>query len=350
MAETLLQSGGQLYAVSGRRPRIDLAEAVRASVPNLYARKAFEQDAARLRLEEEAQRRAGTQQTIGNVLSGTGTLIQAGQLAKATGLLGGSGGLFGGSAAAAPAVSAAPAIGVEAGLVAGAEIAAPVATGAILGPTAAEAGALVATEAGAGAGGGAVGGAGGAAAGGVGASGAAAGAAVVGVASAAGGYGGGKFVRGLGARGTTGGLTGAAAGGVIGFAIGGFAGAAVGALAGGLSGAGICILVTCCHGRDSEEVALARRYRDMYLDAVDLRGYYAVGEPMVCEMQNNPRYTDEVRTELVEPLLKWGAFVLGESEEPPSEEEAWKAGAFLRHIRAVGELMESYVRSNGEVV
>jgi len=343
MAETLLQSGGQLYAVSGRRPRIDLAEAVRASVPNLYARKAFEQDAARLRLEEEAQRRAGTQQTIGNVLSGTGTLIQAGQLAKATGLLGGSGGLFGGSAAAAPAVSAAPAIGVEAGLVAGAEIAAPVATGAILGPTAAEAGALVATEAGAGAGGGA-------AAGGVGASGAAAGAAVVGVASAAGGYGGGKLVRGLGARGTTGGLTGAAAGGVIGFAIGGFAGAAVGALAGGLSGAGICILVTCCHGRDSEEVALARRYRDTYLDAVDLRGYYAVGEPMVREMQNNPRYTDEVRTELVEPLLKWGAFVLGESEEPPSEADARKAGTFLRYIRAVGETMESFTRSNGEVV
>jgi len=343
MAETLLQSGGQLYAVSGRRPRIDLAEAVRASVPNIYARKAFEQDQVRLRLEEEAQQRAGTQQTIGNVLSGTGTLIQGGQLAKSAGLLGG--GTSG--TVSTPAVAASPTIGTEAGVVTGAELAstgaevaattggaattAPGTTGAATTGTASTLGAV-----GVGATGGVIGG-------------------QVGTQV-------GKRVPGPGAvKGLTGATVGGAAGAGSAIAIGAalgtavgpvgtIVGAAIGGLVAGLQSSGICILVTCCHGRDSEEVALARRYRERYLDAVDLRGYYAVSEPMVYEMQDNPRYTQEVRTELVEPLLKWGAFVLGESVEPPSEAEARKAGAFLRYIRAVGETMDSFTRSNGETI
>ena len=41
-----------------------------------------------------------------------------------------------------------------------------------------------------------------------------------------------------------------------------------------------CIIVTAIHGRDSEQVDIARRFRDTFLDSPTLRGYYFLAEQM----------------------------------------------------------------------
>jgi hypothetical protein len=44
---------------------------------------------------------------------------------------------------------------------------------------------------------------------------------------------------------------------------------------------GLCIIITTCTSRDSEEVQIAREYRDKYLDTQTLRGYYVIAEVVV---------------------------------------------------------------------
>ena len=44
---------------------------------------------------------------------------------------------------------------------------------------------------------------------------------------------------------------------------------------------GICIIITVCTSRDSDEVNIARKFRDRYLDTETLGGYYAIAHIVV---------------------------------------------------------------------
>ena len=142
-------------------------------------------------------------------------------------------------------------------------------------------------------------------------------------------------------------LTGAALGAGAGFLIAGPLGAVIGGVAGGLGG-GFCIMVTAC-ADNLEEIELARHFRDKYMSHAQLRAYYAIAEPIVVRMNADEVYCQEIRTALVKPLLRYGAYLLNESTTPPSQHDSAVANSFLSWLEALGSHMQPFSRQNGEV-
>ncbi len=120
---------------------------------------------------------------------------------------------------------------------------------------------------------------------------------------------------------------------------------------GGLSGAvsGGCIIVTACTGRESPEVQIAREYRDKYLDHDALKGYYMIADRMVPQMEQDEKYREFVKKTLVDPLLEYGRFCLGLTRQC-SGDAAMVANDFIEKCRSLGRTVESYTRTNGEVI
>lgn len=137
------------------------------------------------------------------------------------------------------------------------------------------------------------------------------------------------------------------------FALGGVPG-----LVGNLAVSGIkefgkknCIIVTACHGADSEEVAISREYRDRYMNKQQLRAYYAMSEKLVPLLEQNDDMREYVKETLVAPLIKFGAWRLGRTREHPTPQEIAVAKNFLVYLADVGSTMhEPFVRANGEVI
>jgi hypothetical protein len=145
-------------------------------------------------------------------------------------------------------------------------------------------------------------------------------------------------------------VTGGALGGALtGFLLGGPAGAVAGGL-GGMAKAA-CVIVTACHGADSEEVAITREYRDMFMSKPQLRAYYAMSEKLVPILEQNEDVREYVKETLVAPLIKFGSWRLGKTNEHPTPREIAVAKNFLIYLSDVGSTMhEPFVRSNGEVI
>jgi len=330
-ALALAPSLNQITSLTGRVPRVSLAESLRAIAPGaLFERRQFEQEQtaaaqaerqaeqqarvvslqeAALDLQARQQAAAQRQQTVGNVISGASTVAVGALAAKELGLIGG---------VAAPA----------------AEVA-----GATTGAAAAEVGLGVAPAA--------------ASQGAVGTLGSLASAALPAAAGAGLGFGVGKLVNlipgeSTGAR-VGKGLGGAALGAGAGFLAGGPIGAIAGGLFGGLGGGGLCILVTAC-AEHPEEIALAKRYRALHMSKAAVRGYYVLAEPIAARMQQDKAYCGYIREALVEPLLRYGAYQLHETETRPTENDRAVAGAFLDLCDELGKSVRTYRRQTGEWV
>ena len=143
-----------------------------------------------------------------------------------------------------------------------------------------------------------------------------------------------------------GGGTGAAAG----FLTGGPVGAVIGGIGGALGGAGLCIIVTACSD-NYEEIALAKRYRAKHMSRNQLKGYYCVSDDIVEKMEHDIQYRSNIRTRLVEPLLRVGAERLGEEYGgKPSDEDKATAVQFLSLLERIGSEMPYYQRKNGEII
>lgn len=330
-------SGNQLQAVSGRRRRPILGDLLLEARADLPARMAFQQRERELALQEEDQRlnaqalarqeqaqreaaaaqaRGQRQQVIGTAISGVG---QAGQLY----VLGKSGGLFGGGTTAASA-TAAPSTAAGTSLIAAEESAGLAGAESASATAPAATGSLSTLAAGAG----------------------------IAAIGAGAGYGLSKapiprYGSALAGAGAGAGL-GALAGTFVFPGIGTAAGAIIGGIAGGLTG-GLCIIATAC-AQSAEEIALAKRFRERFMSPEAKRGYYVLAEGIAARMQADPDYCHTIRHGLVLPLMRYGAWELGETEKHPSVQDQDIAGVFLGLCEELGRSVRQYTRQTGEVI
>lgn len=382
----VLSGPRQQEAVTGRQQPSVLPDIVRASSSQAIANRRYAQEQRRLDLLRREQERRQRQETIATGIQGGQTLIEGYGLAKETGILddifgagettpvAGTEGVFTAETSPGAVALSEQGLGGAETVAAGGEVSA---TGGAAGSegTAATTGAATGGTA---------------AAGGAAPAGSTATTGVFGTTSVAGSVAGGVgagVVGGIGGRevaghsppilnkivagpaslipGTdeeeeeriSGGLQGATLGAGGGFAVGGPVGAGVGFVIGGLVGSGVidiggCIIVTACCGRDSEEVQVARAYRDAKMTREQLRAYYYLSENFfVPRMESDEKYRFFIRQYLVDPLIAYGRFVVGMpmNAPPPSPEDTIVAQQFLNFLMALGNRMPPYTRQNGEV-
>ena len=347
-ALALTPSLNQITSLTGRAPRISLAESLREIAPGaLYARRQFTQEQASADLAERQLEQQGRgvslqdaaldlqarqqasqqrQQTVGNAISGVTTLGTGVVTAKQLGLFGGATLPAAEVAAGQTALGASTSAGLTATGAAAEAVPAATAAPALASSGASGAGLL---------GGGSL---------------AAAAPYAVGAAAGIGvGYGASKGLSAAGLHGRpnralSGAIGGAVAGTIVAPGIGTLIGAGVGGLIGGL-----CILVTAC-AEHPEEIALAKRYRDRYMTTEARRGYYVLAEPIAARMKQDQCYRNHIRRALVEPLLRYGAYELHETDVKPSEHDKTVTFGFLDLCEELGESIQHYRRENGEWV
>ena len=103
-------------------------------------------------------------------------------------------------------------------------------------------------------------------------------------------------------------------------------------------GRGPCIIVTICTSRDSEEVNIARDYRDKYLSIEQLRGYYIIAEKVVPYLKYN----------IIKKLVK--KFLVDKLISHAKDKHNITTKLFLKLCEHFGQQQLSFVRSNGEIV
>jgi hypothetical protein len=111
----------------------------------------------------------------------------------------------------------------------------------------------------------------------------------------------------------------------------------------------VCIIVTACTDPDSPEVEIAREFRDKFLDAEQLRGYYLLASKIVPLIESNGIVKKLVKKWLVDRLVDYGAVMLGKKEKTSLRSSYIVSRLFLSLIRAVGKTRTQFVRSNMEV-
>ena len=112
---------------------------------------------------------------------------------------------------------------------------------------------------------------------------------------------------------------------------------------------GGCIIVTACTDRNSPEVEITRKYRDRFLDADQLRGYYVLAERVVPLLERNETARKNVKKWLVDRLIDYGSHRLDLKKKRPALMSYVVAKMFLATIKTIGMIVPQYVRTNGEV-
>jgi hypothetical protein len=111
---------------------------------------------------------------------------------------------------------------------------------------------------------------------------------------------------------------------------------------------GGCIIVTACTHPHAYEVEIAREYRDKFMDADQLRGYYMMAERIVPWLDCNLK-KKAIKRWFVDPLVDYGEVTLAKKPGPCRMFSYIVARLFLSLCRVVGKKRESFVRENGEV-
>jgi len=199
----------------------------------------------------------------------------------------------------------------------------------------------------------------GATAGSTGAAGTAMGVAGTAAVGYAGGYYGSRIPIGKGKKAgrMKGAATGAAAGAGFGTFVAPGVGTAAGAVIGGVmgyfgakssEGGGGCIIVSAATDPASEEVQIARAYRDRFLSRQTLRGYYIIAEKIVPLMIKHEWFKKIVKKCLVDKLVEYGREKLGLGGKAPLVSRIITK-LFLSLCNVTGKTVPVFVRSNGEV-
>jgi hypothetical protein len=115
------------------------------------------------------------------------------------------------------------------------------------------------------------------------------------------GFGVSKLVEKVTGSSGAGGFAGGVAGG---FAVAGPPGAIIGGLIGLLTSK--CIIISACTGRDSEEVRIANKYSDKFLDFDQMLGYYGMSYYVAPVIHKHPGLKNFVRVQLVNKLCDYG--------------------------------------------
>jgi hypothetical protein len=108
-----------------------------------------------------------------------------------------------------------------------------------------------------------------------------------------------------------------------------------------------CIIVTACTDRHSPEVEIAREYRDKFMSADQLRGYYMIAEAV---MPWVVRHRAFVKKHFVDRLVEYGRYHLGHSEKMPCRASCAVTRGFLMLCGLAGRRKRFFVRCNGEAV
>lgn len=111
---------------------------------------------------------------------------------------------------------------------------------------------------------------------------------------------------------------------------------------------GICIIVTACTNPDSEEVQIARAYRDTLMDRETLRGYYMIAELVVPIMAINNAFRAMVKTAVVDSWIEYGKYILG-IIPVCSDTAKEETRGFLETCKEIGMMSPPFRRSNSEV-
>jgi hypothetical protein len=134
----------------------------------------------------------------------------------------------------------------------------------------------------------------------------------------------------------------------VGTAIGGIIGGVVGGATAALDDS--CIIVTCCHGRHSEQVQIARDYRDAFMTPRQIRGYYVLADRLVPHMIRKPKLKTVVGRLLVNRLITFGRWATGRTATLPTITSFLVTKVFLGLCSGVGIYVQQYVRRvTGEV-
>lgn len=108
-----------------------------------------------------------------------------------------------------------------------------------------------------------------------------------------------------------------------------------------------CIVVTACTNRHSPEAEVTREYRDKFMSADQLRGYYMIAEAI---MPWVVRHRTFVRRQFVDRLVEYGRYHLGHTEKMPCRASSCVARLFLGLCGFAGRRKRVFVRCNGEAV
>lgn len=111
-----------------------------------------------------------------------------------------------------------------------------------------------------------------------------------------------------------------------------------------------CIIVTACTSADSEEVNIAREFRDKFLTPEQLRGYYMIAEKVVPWIHRFPWVKWVVKRFLVDNLIAYGRYALSSRAPYAGDTAVFVTTYFLRFCGAVGRKRTVFVRANGETV
>jgi len=103
-------------------------------------------------------------------------------------------------------------------------------------------------------------------------------------------------------------------------------------------GGGGCIIVTACTDRFSPEVDLTRFCRDTFLDPVTLRGYYAIAARVVPYIKSKASRRGGVKRILVDRLMDYGAWFLGNRQRRQYRTSKFTAIFFLTLCHIAGFL------------
>ena len=109
-----------------------------------------------------------------------------------------------------------------------------------------------------------------------------------------------------------------------------------------------CIIVTACTSIDSEEVKIARAYRDKYMDTQTRRGYYMLADQIVPILQSNEELRKLCLEHLVLPMIRFGKWKLCKTSEHPSPIDCSVTKNFLALCHDIGGTVKRYTRANSE--
>jgi hypothetical protein len=110
-----------------------------------------------------------------------------------------------------------------------------------------------------------------------------------------------------------------------------------------------CIIITACTSEDSPEVNIARKYRDGHMDRMELRGYYMIADRVVPKMERSKRFKRFVKWFLVDGIIDYCAYAVGDKADLPGRWSAFITKAFLSLCAYKGSRRSQYIRANGEV-
>lgn len=136
---------------------------------------------------------------------------------------------------------------------------------------------------------------------------------------------------------------------VVGTAVGAVIGGIVGGVSAAFGGDGGCIIVTACHGKDSKEVEIARKFRDKFMSPEEIRGYYVMAEKIAPVMRICKPIRDSIKTGLVDSLIEYGKFKL-EITDKCSAKAVEISLRFIKNCGDIGKKIPKYIRTTGEEV